>query len=270
MIAEPRQGVGLDPIVPLAREADVDAVVVGGSGERLELGKHLGRFLPLREPQVEQEEAGCQSVTLGDVHPEPEPARLLAADHRVGLDHLGTHELEAHPRLVRLRPIDLGQALDHRGGRHRVDGRTDESPHIEQVPVQQAVDLELVDEDALLGRHPHAVRVAVEGDADVRAPARDLLEPLFDVGADRLGVHPAEEGVALRVELADRQPPVTQQAREPARARAVQRLHQHTLIRGSDLVDVDHARQLVAELGVGVEGFDQAGLERVVVLASRG
>ena len=59
---------------------------------------------------------------------------------------------------------------------------------VEQVPVQEPVDLELVDEDALLGRHADPVGVTVERDPDVGAPARDLLEPRVDealrIGAD--------------------------------------------------------------------------------------
>ena len=207
-------------VVPLAREADVDAVVVRRPGQRLELGEDLGRPLALRQPQVEQEEPGREAVALGNVHPEAEAARLLPADDGLRLGHLRPDVLEADAGLVRLRAEDLGQALRHAGGGDGVDRRADQAAHLEQVPVQQAVDLQLVDEDALLGRHADPIRVAIEGDPDVGAPARDLLQPLVDVGADRLGVDAAEERVALGVELADRQAAVAERGGCTSRRRS--------------------------------------------------
>jgi hypothetical protein len=264
------QRLRLDRLVPLAREADVDAVVIRRPGQRLQLGQQLGRLPALGQPQVEQEEAGRQAVALGDVHAEPEPARLLSADDGVGLRHLGSDVLEADPGLVCPGAVDLRQARGHGGGRDGIDGWTDGAAHVEQVPVQQAVDLELVDEYPFLGGHAHPIGITIEGDTDVRAPARDLLQPLVHVGADRFRVEAAEVGIALGVELAHGEPPVPQQPSEPAGARPVQRLDQHTLVGRPDAIQVDDALQLVAEARVGVELLDQAGGNRLAVGAAWG
>ena len=58
----------------------------------LETGQRPGG--PLAQEQVEQQQVGVDAVALGQVHPEPEPAGLLGAHHRAGLDHLRPDELE--------------------------------------------------------------------------------------------------------------------------------------------------------------------------------
>ena len=124
-------------------------------------------------------------------------ARLLAAHHRAGLDHLGPDVLEADRRLVHRHVVELAQPADHR---RLVDRRNDRLAHaavLEQVVHEQAHDLELVDERALLVGRAGAIRVTVEQQAEVVAAAGEDAQRLVDVGPDGLRVDAAEPRVAL-------------------------------------------------------------------------
>jgi len=56
LLAQAGERIGLDAVVSLASEADINAVVVRGAGQGLELGEHVGGLLALGQPEVEQEE----------------------------------------------------------------------------------------------------------------------------------------------------------------------------------------------------------------------
>ena len=102
------------------------------------------------------------------------------------------------------------------------------------------------------------------------APQRGIsVEPLVDVGADRLGVDAAEVRVALGVQLANGQPAVADQPRVPAGAGPVQVLDEDAPLGGADLLDVDDAVELVPEARVGVEDLDEARVDGIGVIATR-
>ena len=69
-------------------------------------------------------------------------------------------------------------------------------------------------------------------------PPGEHRQRLVDVGADRLGVDAAEVRVALVVDLRDADPAAGEQPRDPARARAVQRLDEHGDVRRPERVEV--------------------------------
>ena len=99
--------------------------------------------------------------------------------------------------------VALAQPEGHRG---LVDGRDQRgalAAVLEHVVGQQAVALQLVDEDAVLVDRAGPVGVAVEQQAQVVAAVTDALEGLVDVRPDGLGIDAAEPGVALAVELVD-------------------------------------------------------------------
>src|SRR4029079_304879 len=134
--------------------------------------------------------------------------------------------LEPDRRLVRGDPVALAEPP---GGRRVVvadDRRLAHPAVLGEVVHQQARDLELVDERALLVGRTRAVRVAVEEQAQVVAAALDDPERLVDPRTDPLGVDAAEERVALLVDLGDPDLAAGQQPRDPARAGAVHRLHE--------------------------------------------
>ncbi len=162
----------------------------------------------------------------GRCMPKPIAARLLAAHHRAGLDHLGADVLEAHRRLVDLHAVALAEPADHRGLVDVVTTGLAQAAMLQQVVHEQAHHLQLVDERALLVGRTRAVRVTVEQQAQVVAAAGQDAERLVDVRPDRLRVDAAEERVALRVDLVDLDLAAAQEARDPARARPPHRLHQ--------------------------------------------
>ena len=147
-------------------DVDVDAQVERRPGDLVEVldrARHRpapGR--PLAHEQVEQQQVGVDAVALGEVHPEPEAARLLGAHHRPGLDHLGTDELEADRRLVGRDAVVLAEPRGHRGVVDADHDRVAPAAMLGEVVHQQPRDLELVDErPALVGR-AGTIGVAVE------------------------------------------------------------------------------------------------------------
>ena len=137
----------------------------------------------LADEQVEQQQVGVDAVALGQVHAEAVAARLLAAHHRAGLDHLRPDVLEADRRLVDLDAVALAQAADHRRLVDRRDDRLAQAAVLEQVVHEQAHDLQLVDERALLVGRTGAVRVAVQQQPEVVAAAGQDAQRLVDVRA---------------------------------------------------------------------------------------
>ena len=117
-LAQVDEQAALDLRVRGAVDVDVDAPIERRAGELVE-GRP--RATPasaqplLAQEQVEQQQVGVDPVALGEVHPEPEAARLLGAHHRAGLDHLRADELEPDRRLVRGDPVALAEAGRHRG-----------------------------------------------------------------------------------------------------------------------------------------------------------
>ena len=132
-----------------------------------------------------------------------------------------------------------------------------------EVVHQQAGHLELVDEAASLVRRPRSVGVPVEQQAEVVAVAGQHPERLVDVRLDRLGVDPAEVGIALLVDLGDADLPAAQKARQPAGTGAPHRLDQHVDVRGAQGVQVDRPSQEALVARKGVEAFDPSGGLRV-------
>src|SRR5213594_1127880 len=76
-------------------EVQVAPQVMRRSDHVHELGDELGRLLLRLHHEVEEEEIRDDSVALGQVHREAEPAGLLATHHRAGLLHLRSDVLEA-------------------------------------------------------------------------------------------------------------------------------------------------------------------------------
>ncbi len=137
--------------------------------------------LALANEEVEQQQVGVDAVALGQVHAEAVAARLLAAHHRAGLDHLRSDVLEADRRLVHLDAVALAEAADHRGLVDRRYDRLAQAVVLEQVVHEQAHHLQLMDERALLVGRARAVRVAVEKQAQVVAAAGEDAQRLVDV-----------------------------------------------------------------------------------------
>ncbi len=129
---------------------------------------------------------------------------------------------------------------------------------LEHVVHQQAVALQLVDEDALLVHGTGAVGVAVEQQAQVVAALADACQRLVDVWPDGLGIDAAEPGVALAVQLVDDDPATGQQAADPAGARAVQRVDQHAHVGSLEGLEVERATHEGLVADVRVEALDIA------------
>ena len=128
----------------------------------------------LLEAQVEQEQVGVDAVALRQVHPEAEPARFLGAHHRAVLDHERADELVADRALDDLDAVVLAESRRHRRVVDRHDHRLAQAAVLGQVVHEQARDLELVDEVALLVGRAGAIRVAIEQQPELVPAAHDL------------------------------------------------------------------------------------------------
>ena len=91
----------------------------------------LGVFFGL-DHEVQERQGHQQPVPFGEAA-EGEAARLLAADHRVGLEHLGADVLEAHARLVDRHAVLLAEGVQHAGRGERLDDGAALAPNLEQV-----------------------------------------------------------------------------------------------------------------------------------------
>ena len=213
----------------------------------------------LADEQVEQQQVGIDPVALGQVHPEPEPARLLGAHHRPGLDHLRADELEADRRLVGLDAVALAESRGHRGVVDADDDRVAPAPVLGEVVHQQPGDLELVDERAALVGRAGPVGVAVEEEAQVMAAGRQDAQRLVDVRPDRLRVDAAEVRVALLVDLVDPDPTAGEQAADPAGAGAPHRVDEHVEVRRLERIEVDRAPDELLVALERIEPLDEPG-----------
>ena len=111
---------------------------------------------------------------------------------------------------------------------------------------------------ALLVGRAGAIRVAVEQQPELVAVADDLGQRLVDVRPDRLGVHPAEERVALLVDLVDPDAAAAEQPGEPARAGAPHRLDEDVDVRRLERVEVDRSADVPLVALVRVVALDEA------------
>ena len=248
-------------------DVDVDPQVERRPGELVEVldrARHRpapGR--PLAQEQVEQQQVRVDAVALGQVHPEPEAARLLGAHHRPGLDHLRADELEPDRRLVGRDPVVLAEPRRHRRVVDADHDRLAPAAMLREVVHQQAGHLELVEERAALVGRAGPVGVAVEQQAEVVAARGEDPERLVDVRADRLRVDAAEERVALLVDLVDAEPPAGQQPRQPAAPGAPHRVDQDRRVGRLERVEVDGPPDEPLVALERVEPLDEPGRLRV-------
>ena len=250
-------------VVGLPRQAEIAAVVGVRPDPLLEVGEDGADRLLVADQHVGEEEAGQEPVPLRDVPAEAKATRLLAAQHGVGLHHLGRHELESDRDLVDLDPELLRQLVGHRG---HVQGPHHGSPpaaDLEEIEHQQRVDLELVDEAAALVDDADPVGIAVGGDAEVVATGSHGRQGRRQVGSDRFGVDPAEVRVALGVKLGDPRRTSVQHPRQVAVARPVHALVEDLEPCRTQRVQVDHP----AHLG-DVGGHRVVDLDPLVTLAA--
>src|SRR5712691_6475679 len=131
------------------------------------------------------------------MHGEAEAARFLAAHHGTGLLHLGADVLEANWYLEHFHAVLLAKAVGHRRHVHGLHHRFAQAADLAEVPHEERVERERGDEAPTLVREARAVSVAIHGEPDVGALARDARQELIDVRRDRLGIHPTEVRVTL-------------------------------------------------------------------------
>ena len=233
----------------------------------LEAGQDLGDRLAGLHDHVSEQEADQDTVALGDVSAHGEPTRLLAAQQRVRLHHLGRDVLESDRDLVDALAKLSAQFVHHRGHVHRLDDRASLAARLEEVEHEQREHLQLVDEAASLVDDANAVRVAVGADAEVLASDLHESHRGVDVRRDRLGVQTAEERVALVVQLGHRRTPAADHFGDVAIAGAVHALVHDAQPGVLDRVEVDHACDLRVVRRPGIVGAHQP--DRHPVIGSR-
>ncbi len=128
---------------------------------------------------------------------------------------------------------------------------------LRQIVGQQAEDLERRDEGAAFVGETGPIGVAVEEQAQVVPAAGQLRQGGVHVGRDRLRVHAAEVRVPLRVDLGDTDPAARQEPRDPARPRAVERIHQHVKVGGGQTIQIHVRADELHVAGVRVEALQQ-------------
>ena len=181
----------VEPIIPMRAELS------------FQFGQELIERVFFRGQQLEQSQAGKDTVALRDVSRETDAAALLEAHQHVALLHLGADVFEADTGLEQFQPMRLTDAIDHRGGRQRLDHAATLASIDDVVMKQQANDLVGCQRVAAAVHSPDAVRVTVCHEAEiVRVPAQ-IRGTRAIVVNDRLGVDAAKKRVMLRVERGD-------------------------------------------------------------------
>ena len=129
---------------------------------------------------------------------------------------------------------------------------------LEQVVHEQAHDLELVDERALLVGGPGAVGVAIEQQAEVVAARPDALAaPRPRCGRIGSGLSPPNQGLRSPWISSTTIRPPGEQATDPARARAVQRVDEDPHGLGPESIEVERAAHVGLVAGERVEALDE-------------
>ena len=198
------------------------------------------------------------------MHREAVAARLLAAEHRTGLLHLGPDVLEAHRDLVHLHAEAFAEPVGHGRHVHRLHDRLLQPADLDQVPHEERIERQRRHELPVLVAEAGAVGVAVDGEPDIGLLARDAGEELIDVRRDGLRVHAAEVRVAFTVELDDLRLPAAQEPREVAAGRAVEGLADERVPRGLERFEVEELGDVREVVGRGIEPFDKPLLRGIL------
>ncbi len=128
-----------------------------------------------------------------------------------------------------------------------------------EVVHQQARDLELVDERALLVGSAGPVRVAVEQQAEVVAAVGEDPERLVDVRPDRLGIDAAEIWIPLLMDLRHADPAAGKESRDPAGSGAVHRVDEDRDVAVLERIEIDRSAQVGLVARERVEPVDEPG-----------
>ena len=210
----------------------------------LQVGEDLRDRLAGLDHHVGEQQADQDAVPLWDVPAHGEAARLLATEDCVGFHHLRRDVLEAHWNFVDALAKSCTQLVGHRGHVHRLDDRAAHAPGLEQVQHQQREHLELVDEASGLVDDADPIGVAVRDDAQVLAADLHDADRRIDVGRDRLGVHAAEQRVALIAQLGHRRPSASDHLRDVSVSGPVHAVVDDAQPGVLDRIEVDYARDL--------------------------
>ncbi len=92
---------------------------------------------------------------------EGDPARFLAADQHIFIQHIIGDVVEAHRGFVQGQAVAFGQPVDHARGRNRAHHRAASAALFDQVFQGQGHDFVRVDEIAALVHGANAVGVAI-------------------------------------------------------------------------------------------------------------
>ncbi len=244
-----------------AVEDDVEAVVVVGADEVVDLLNDGGEGLSLARHEVEEEEGAQDAIALRDVAAEAEAATLLAADEGVGLQHEGCDVLEADGGLVDGDAVALAEAEHHVAGGQGLDEGATEAADLQQVVGEEGEDLEGGDVLAGAVDGADAVGIAVHGDADEGAGAEDGIAEGCEVAVDGLRVvHAGEGGIDLAADLGEGGGAAGEEGGEVAGAGAVHGVDGDVAADGAEGVEVDEAGDVGHVLGRGVNVGDEAGV----------
>src|SRR5437588_616418 len=187
--------------VAVTRKADVVPIVRVWSDELFEVGQDRRQRLFIRADHLGDHQPRENAVALRDVAAERESPRLLAPQQRIGVAHGLADVLEADGRLVHGDAEALAKGVHHARRRERAHDVASLPTLLEQIHGEERHHLQLIDIAPMLVDDADTVSVAVIGDTDIEAALRHALHRVRHVALDRLRMHAAEPGVALRVQL---------------------------------------------------------------------
>ncbi len=219
----------------------------------------LGGFGVQFDHHIEDEKAGQDAVTLGDMATEGIPARFFPTDEGIGFEHLWSNVFEANASFMDGNIVDFAQLVEHPGGGDGLDDRATLATHLEHVISKQTVDAQLIDELAVLIADTDPVSVAIVDQQDIGIVIDGGLQADIDVGGDRLGpLHLREEGIALGVNLDHLGSATLEQSREPACPVAPHRIDHHFQACIADRLEIEHRLDEFDIRRGGIETNDQA------------
>ena len=243
------------------REVDVAAAVLEATELARERRERLREIAASCRETFDEQESGQDAVPFGQVEGEGIAAALLAARDRLAAIHELGHVLKTDSGLDERGPERARDAVDLEGSRERFRDAAPFAPVSKDVQQEQREDLVRGDKAALRIEHSQPVGVAVLGDGQIEASAAHALGCGGEVRADRLGVHAAEERVALGPKRRDAK--ATRAARKDLRDQrasgSVHRVGKDGELRRADRRDVHQGREPLAVGGLQIHHLDATG-----------
>ena len=239
---------------------------MGRANVGLELGHQLVQRSIGRRDDLQQQQPHQHAVPLWNVPLDADPARLLAADEHVILQHVIGDVVEAHGRLHQRQAVARSQSVHHAGGGDALDDCPAPSPSLNQIPQRQSEDVMGIHEVPLSIHRAEAVGVPVGGQPQIGVVGLDGCAQRVQIMRYRFGMDAAKAGVHLASDLVHPAPRAGQHVGDALAARAVHRVGHHPQFAGRDHVQIHHLAEVLVVGPGGIEKLDESLVQRCLVV----